>query len=102
MEKDTERMTHGALFAHPQLAVAMAVAGLIFGLFYFALLHCSVILFAAGHGWIRPIGLTIIRIGGAVAFLFGAAKLGAAPLLAAFIGFLIARVLALRVGRTAR
>ena len=87
---------------HPEFALAMAFAGLIFGLLYFALLKRSVTLFATGHGWAGPLGFTILRIMGAVGFLFIAAKLGAGPLLAAFTGFLIARALALRVERTAR
>jgi hypothetical protein len=101
MEKDAQRVTPETLFTIPELVPAMAFAGLIFGLLYFALLRRSVTLFATGRGWAGPLGLTILRIGAVVGFLFFAAKLGAATLVAAFIGFLIARVLALRVERTA-
>jgi hypothetical protein len=94
-------MTHNALSIDPELTILMAVAGLAFGLVYFATLKRSVMLFAAGRGWLGPLALTLGRIGAAVAFLFVAAKLGAAPLLAAFIGFLMARALALRAERRA-
>ena len=92
-------MTHNALFINPGLTFLMALAGLVFGLVYFASLKRSVTLFVGGKGWFGPLALTLGRIGVAVAFLYVAAKLGAAPLLAAFIGFLMARVLALRERR---
>jgi hypothetical protein len=92
-------MTHTRLIAHPELIVMMALAGLIFGLLYFAILKRSVTLFVGGKGSFGPLALTLGRIGAAVAFLFVAAKFGAAPLLAAFIGFLTARALALRAER---
>jgi purine-cytosine permease-like protein len=86
-------MTHHALTINTQLTLLVAVAGLAFGF--------SVSLFVSGKGWLGPLALTLGRIGAAVAFLFVAAKLGAAPLLAAFIGFLMARTLALRAQREA-
>jgi hypothetical protein len=89
-------MTHSTLMTHPELTLMMAFTGLLLGLIYFATLKRSVNLFVGGKGWFGPLALTLGRIGAAAAFLFVAAKLGAAPLLAAFIGFLIARVLALR------
>ena len=72
------------------LTITMAFAGLMFGLLYFATLKRSVALFVTG-GWFDPVALTLGRIGAVVGLLFLAAKLGAAPLLAAFIGFLLAR-----------
>jgi hypothetical protein len=78
------------------MTVAMACAGLAFGLLYFAALRRSVTLLAARRGWFGPLALTLGRIGAAAIFLGIAAKLGAGPLLAAFAGFLLARVLALR------
>jgi N-ATPase, AtpR subunit len=89
-------MTRNALSMDPGLTVFMAVAGIVFGLVYFATLKLSVTLFVAGKGWFGPTALTLGRIGAAVALLYVAAKLGAAPLLAAFIGFLMARAWALR------
>lgn len=94
-------MTHTELIAHPELTAIMAVAGLMFGLAYFMALKRSVALFVGGKGWLGPLALTLGRIGAAGGFLFVAAKLGAAPLLAAFVGFLMARALALRAERRA-
>jgi hypothetical protein len=88
---------------HPDLAliVTMAVAGIVFGLVYFATLRRAVTLFTAGRGWIGPLTLTLARIAAAVIFLGLAAKLGAAALIAAFLGFLLARTVMLRVARRA-
>lgn len=94
-------MIDGPLMLHSALTLMMALAGLLFGLLYFATLKRTVALFVGDHGWSRPLALTLGRIGATVVFLFIAAKLGAAPLLAAFIGFLIARALALRAERDA-
>lgn len=81
------------------LAAAMTLAGLLFGLIYFASLERTVLLFVAGRGWLGPLSLTLGRLAGA-AFLLGfAAKLGAFFLLAAFLGFLLARAIALRSER---
>ena len=92
-------MTHGVLAIDPELTTLMAVAGLAFGVVYFASLKRSVTLFVGGKGWLGPLAFILGRIGAAAAFLFVAAKLGAMPLLAAFIGFLMARTLALRAVR---
>ena len=94
-------MTHTSLIAHPELTVMTALAGLMFGLLYFATLKRSVTLLVDGKGWLGPVALTLGRIAAAVALLVVAAKLGAAPLLAAFIGFLLARALTLRAERRA-
>ncbi len=94
-------MTHNSLVAHPELAAMTAFAGLLFGLLYFATLRRSVALFVGRKGWLGPLALTMGRFGAAAGFLLVAAKLGAAPLLAAFVGFLIARALALHAQRTA-
>ncbi|HUK07427.1 MAG TPA: ATP synthase subunit I [Stellaceae bacterium] len=79
----------------------MAVAGVAFGLIYFAVLRRTSVLLAAGGGWTAPLAFTAARICGAVIFLTLAAELGAASLLAAFIGFLVARAIAVRVVRRA-
>ena len=94
-------MSQHILTIHPELTVMMAFAGLVFGLTYFAVMKRTVALFVRSDGWVQPLALTLARIGAVVVFLFLAAKLGAAPLLAAFIGFLIARTLALRAERRA-
>ncbi len=72
-----------------------------FGLLYFAALKRCVALLVGGQGWLGPLALTLGRIGAAAGILFVAAKLGAAPLLAVFIGFLMARAVALRAERRA-
>lgn len=72
------------------------VAGTAVGLIYFAALRRSVTALVDNGGWLTPAILTIVRLVG-IAIVFGfAAKLGAMPLLAAFIGFLIARAISLR------
>jgi len=92
-------MTHNSLIVHSELTFMMALAGFALGLAYFAALKRSVALFVGRKGWFGLLALTLGRIGAAAGFLFVAAKLGGAPLLAAFIGFLTTRVLALRAER---
>lgn len=92
-------MSDTALAAVAPLALMMACAGLAFGLVYFAALCRTSILLATGRGWTALLAFTVARIGAAVIFLALAAKLGAAPLLAAFAGFLAARAIAIRVVR---
>jgi N-ATPase, AtpR subunit len=94
-------MIHNSLTLHSELTFILALAGFALGLAYFVALKRSVALFVGGKGWFRPLALTLGRVGAAAGFLFVAAKLGAAPLLAAFIGFLTARALALRAERRA-
>jgi len=83
------------------LALAMGFAGLAFGLVYFAVVRRSVALFVAGRGWLAPVALTLGRLGAALLFFALTAKIGASALLAAFLGVLLARTLALRAGRRA-
>ncbi len=83
----------------PELLAGMTLSGFIFGLAYFAAVQWTAVLFAAGCGWLAPLALTLGRAGAAAAFLALAARLGAASLLAAFAGFLLARALALRLAR---
>ena len=92
-------MTDDALTA--ALAAGMIISGFAFGLLYFATLKRAAALFASGSSWMGPLGLTLGRIAAAVIFLSLAARLGAAALLAAFLGFLVARALALRPERRA-
>ena len=85
----------------PELAIAMGIAGFIFGLFYFAAVQRTAALLAARKNWLGPLALTLGRMAAAAIFLTLAAKLGAASLLSVFIGFLLARAVALRnAGRT--
>lgn len=92
-------MTGTPFTSTPVLLVAIGLAGFVFGLAYFAAVQRTALLFAAGRGWLAPVALTVGRIGAAVLFLTLAARLGAAPLLAGFAGFLLARAVALRVAR---
>lgn len=78
------------------LVAGMAVAGLALGLAYFAALRQTAALLGTGGSRLRPLLLTLARVAGAALAFFFAARLGAAPLLAAFLGFLAARALALR------
>jgi hypothetical protein len=73
-----------------------AAAGLVFGLVHFAALRRTVELYSAGRGRLAAAALTLGRITAAIVFFGLAAKLGALPLLSAFLGFLLARTLALR------
>jgi len=85
----------------PELAVAVGLAGFVFGLFYFAAVQRTAVLLAARKSWLGALALTLGRIAAAAIFLAFAAKLGAASLLTAFLGFLLARAVALRIaGRT--
>jgi len=91
-------MTGASLAFVAALASGGAAAGLVFGLVHFAVLRRTVDLYGAGRG-LAPAALTLIRIAGAIVFFGLAARLGALPLLSAFLGFLLARVLALRAAR---
>ncbi len=92
-------MTHTWL-THPELTALMALAGVLAGMLYFAALRRCSVLLVSGAGWLAPLALTLGRIGGAVLFLLLAARLGAAPLLAALAGILVARALSLRLERS--
>ena len=101
LEEDAQRMTGVPSPSMPELAVAMGIAGFIFGLFYFAAVQRTAALLAARKNWLGPLALTLGRMAAAAIFLALAAKLGAASLLSAFLGFLLARAVALRnAGRT--
>jgi hypothetical protein len=76
----------------------MAVAGLLLGIAYFRALRRSVLLFVGGGRW-PAVALTLVRLVATVALLVLAARLGPLPLLAAFLGFLASRLLALRSWR---
>ena len=81
------------------LAFAAALAGLVFGIVHFALLRRAVDLCSVARGRLAAAALTLGRIAAAIVFFGLAARLGALPLLSAFLGFLLARALALRAAR---
>jgi hypothetical protein len=82
------------------LAVLAAVVGFGLGRAYFTALRLTADLYASGHGAGLPIALTVGRILIALA-VFGAVAIvgGAFHLLAAFLGFLVARFLAVRAAK---
>jgi hypothetical protein len=81
------------------LAFASALAGFGFGFGYFAALRRSVEFYHGGGGRLIPIALTFGRVAGAILFFGLAVRFGALPLLAALLGFILARALALRAVR---
>ncbi|MDP1671429.1 MAG: N-ATPase subunit AtpR [Alphaproteobacteria bacterium] len=95
-------MNEAVLTSLPVTALAMAFAGLVFGLAYFRAVRWTVNLLAEDHGWMAPVGLTLARVTGAVMLLTFMARAGAMPLLAGFVGFLLARMIALRPARRTR
>ncbi|MBI1179278.1 MAG: hypothetical protein GC201_01890 [Alphaproteobacteria bacterium] len=80
------------------LAVVMAGAGALLGMVYFRALRRTADAVVDG-GWSRAVVFTVARIALAVALFAAAARFGPVPLLAAFAGFLAARVLAVRMAR---
>ena len=89
-------MTGSAMAANLPVTVLLGVAGLGFGWAYFAVLRWTIDAYLAGRSPLVPLTLTLTRIGAAILFLGVAAQRGALPLIAAFLGFLVARGLALR------
>jgi hypothetical protein len=81
------------------LAFAAALVGLPFGIVYFAALHRTVELYTHARSGFVAAALILGRLAGAVVLFGLAAKLGALPLLSSFLGFLLARWLALRAAR---
>ena len=76
-------------------------AGFALGFGYFAVLRRTVDLYVAGNDRLVPAILTLGRLAAAILFLVIAARSGAQPLVASFMGFLLARGLALRAVRRA-
>lgn len=81
------------------LITAWALGGLAFGFGYFAALRHTAELLAGGRARLVPVALTLGRFAAAILFLGLAAKTGAMPLLAAFLGILLARLLAMRAAQ---
>ena len=81
-----------------QVVLALA-GGSGFGAVYFAALHRTADSYVAGRGWMNPTALTLGRIVTAGGFFALAASFGAMPLLTAFLGFLVARSLAVRAAK---
>lgn len=94
-------MTSTALIAATGIAVLMAFGGFVMGLLYFAGLRRTIELMVAGRGPFSHLVLTLGRIAAAATCLALAGVVGAVPLLAAFLGFLLARNLAMHAARRA-
>ena len=88
-------MNYDALGSISVLAFGAAFLGLNLGLVYFRALLRTAELLAGDRGWLVPAGLTLARVVGAILVLAFMARLGAIALLAAFLGFLLARKIAL-------
>lgn len=88
-------MTSTALIAATGIAVLMASGGFAMGLLYFAGLRRTVDLIVAGRERFNHPALALGRIGAAAICLAFAGVVGAVPLLATFLGFLLARNLAM-------
>ena len=82
----------------PTLATGaiMAALGFIVGLAYFALLRRSVSFFVAGGTQLHALALLITRLAIAVAFFLWTVRFGAAAVVFALTGFLLARTVLLR------
>ena len=89
-------MTGEGVLPTVALGLSMVLAGCVFGIFYFTALRRTILVLAERRGWVVPITLTLGRVVAAIVFLMFAAKLGAVSLMGAFLGFLLARVVALR------
>ena len=92
-------MTGDSLAFAAALGLGGTAAGLIFGLVHFATLRRTVELYSAGRGHLLAAVLILGRIAAAIVFFGLAARLGSLPLLSSFLGFLLARTLALRAAR---
>ncbi len=82
------------------LALLFAAAGLAFGWGYFSALRRGVAAYVASGGFWPTVGWLLARLAAAALFFTFAVHWGAGPLLAAFLGFLVARHFAVRAART--
>lgn len=81
--------------------LAQLLAGFGVGVVYFEALRRTVMRLTARNGWLEPVALTAGRIGVVVAVFAIAARTGAVALLVTFVGFLLARTVALHRSRRA-
>jgi len=77
------------------IGIAACLGGVAFGLAYFFALKRTTEAFAQDDGWRMALLLTLARLAGATAVFILVAQAGLVALLASFLGFLIARALAL-------
>jgi len=85
----------------PGLAVLFGAGGLAFGWGYFAALRRGIDAYAAQGAVLRSLLWMLARLAAAALFFAFAVRWGAWPLVAAFLGFLAARQIAVRAARRA-
>jgi len=85
----------------PRLAVLLAAGGLAFGWSYFAALRRGIDAYTAQGSVFKSLLWMLTRAAAAVLFFVFAVRWGAWPLVAAFLGFLAARQIAVRAARRA-
>lgn len=80
-----------------EAVLSYAALGMIAGFGYYLSMRMGVL--PAGSGMPRWVGgaLTVLRVAAAIAFFAWLASLGALPILSAFAGFLVGRVIAFRL-----
>jgi len=83
------------------LAVLFAAGGLAFGRGYFAALQRGIDAYAAQGAVVKSLLWMLARLAAAALFFVFAVRWGAWPLVAAFLGFLAARQIAVRPARRA-
>jgi hypothetical protein len=89
-------MMHDLITSPYVVFPAAAVFGFGFGLFYFGAIRETADQIVRRESWLKPAGLTLVRLLAAVLLFAFMARLGAFPLLAAFGGFIVARAVARR------
>jgi hypothetical protein len=89
------------VFSSSITAAVTFFAGLAFGFGYFAVLRRTIDLYVLGRGRVVPAILALGRFAATILLFAATATSGALPLLAGFMGFLLARAVALRATRRA-
>lgn len=84
-----------------RLAVLFSAGGLAFGWGYFAALRRGIDAYAAQRAVFKSLLWMLARLAAAALFFACAVRWGAWPLVAAFLGFLAARQIAVRAARRA-
>lgn len=85
----------GILGADLEVVLSYAALGLIVGFGYYMSMQLNSGLPPGAPGWAAK-ALYVLRLGAAIAFFAWLASIGALPILSAFAGFLLGRVIAFR------
>jgi hypothetical protein len=101
VEEDAQGMNPNAIVDALVTAVPALALGAAAGWAHFRMLRLAVECFVAGRGWRRAVVLSLGRFCAAGLMFWTAAQFGALPLLAAFLGFLVARRLAVAAAKEA-